>query len=69
MLSDGYQDQLNENKEKPEKFNVKRLEELLKKIALEDNFSTSESTLKSEMDAWKGTRDQVDDMLIVGVRV
>jgi serine phosphatase RsbU (regulator of sigma subunit) len=69
MLSDGYEDQFNENKERPEKFNVTRLEELLKKITQEKNFAASESVLKAEIEDWRGTREQIDDMLIVGVRI
>ncbi len=69
MLSDGFPDQFNENKEKPEKFNVTRLEEMLKKVAQEDNFASAEKNLKAELEAWRGTREQIDDVLIVGVRV
>jgi serine phosphatase RsbU (regulator of sigma subunit) len=69
MMSDGYEDQFSENKEKPEKFNVARIEELLKRITQEDNFQAADQLLKSEMETWKGSREQMDDMLIVGVKV
>jgi serine phosphatase RsbU (regulator of sigma subunit) len=69
LLSDGYEDQFNANRVKPEKFNVKRLENLLSKISLEENFSASDRILKTEIENWRGTREQIDDILIVGVMI
>jgi serine phosphatase RsbU (regulator of sigma subunit) len=69
LMSDGYEDQFNGNKSKPEKFNVKRLENLLSKISLEENFSDSDRIMKTEIDNWRGTREQIDDILVVGVRI
>jgi serine phosphatase RsbU (regulator of sigma subunit) len=69
LMSDGYEDQFNGNRVKPEKFNVKRLENLLSKISLEENFSASDHILKTEIENWRGTREQIDDILIVGMKI
>ncbi len=69
MMSDGYCDQFSERTDVVEKYNVTRIEELLKKISSEKNFDSSEEALKTELNNWKGSREQVDDVLVLGLRI
>jgi serine phosphatase RsbU (regulator of sigma subunit)/lipopolysaccharide biosynthesis regulator YciM len=66
LYSDGYADQFGGPKGK--KFKYNQLKELLSQISI---LSTDEqqSTLAERFDAWKGSLEQVDDVLIIGVRV
>ncbi|MCZ8286628.1 MAG: SpoIIE family protein phosphatase [Bacteroidia bacterium] len=66
LFSDGYADQFGGSKGK--KFKYKHLQELLTSIArlpLNQQRETLETALKD----WQGDHDQVDDILIVGIRV
>ncbi len=66
LFSDGYADQFGGSKGK--KFKYKPLQDLLASIAplpLHEQRQILESTLKD----WQGSHDQVDDILIVGIRV
>jgi serine phosphatase RsbU (regulator of sigma subunit) len=69
LLSDGYCDQFGDRKDVIEKYNVKRLQQLLTKVSSAPNFSGTEAELKTEFDNWKGSRDQIDDVLVVGIRI
>ena len=66
ISSDGYVDQFGgpENK----KFMSKRFEELLLKI---NSLSMNEQKeiLQNKLSEWKGTNEQVDDILVIGIRV
>lgn len=66
LFSDGYADQFGGSKGK--KFKYKQLQDLLVSIArlpLPEQRQILEHTLKD----WQGNHDQVDDILIVGIRV
>ena len=69
MMSDGYCDQFGARTDMIEKYNVKRLEQLFSRLSSAANFSSSEQILKSELDDWKGAREQVDDVLVMGLKV
>ncbi len=66
ISSDGYVDQFGgpENK----KFMSKRFEDLLLEI---NSFSMNEQKeiLQNRLSEWKGTNEQVDDILVIGIRV
>jgi serine phosphatase RsbU (regulator of sigma subunit) len=66
LFSDGYADQFGGPKGK--KFKYKQLQELLTTIA---KLPTSEqfTILNKTITAWQGNLDQVDDILIVGIRI
>ncbi len=65
-FSDGYADQFGGNKGK--KFKYKQLQQLLlstSQLAMEKQ----KDVLHETMEAWKGDLEQVDDILIIGIRV
>lgn len=65
-FSDGYADQFGGPKGK--KFRYKQLEErLLQNSHL--NFDTQKNSLNSEIDRWRGSLEQVDDILVIGVKI
>lgn len=66
LFSDGYADQFGgpENK----KFMAKRFEELLLEIHNQPVEAQSES-LKTRLAEWKGRNDQVDDILVIGIKI
>ncbi len=66
IFSDGYQDQFGGPKGK--KFMVKQLKRLLLDIQ-EDSMSTQKEKLEVAMDDWIGSEEQVDDILLIGIRV
>jgi serine phosphatase RsbU (regulator of sigma subunit) len=66
LCSDGYQDQF--GGEKGKKFMVKRLRELLAATALKP-ISEQEQILANTFMDWKGEQEQVDDVMILGIRV
>jgi serine phosphatase RsbU (regulator of sigma subunit) len=66
MFSDGYADQFGgpENK----KFFTKRFEQLLFDIH-NDPLEEQKEKLKTTLFDWMGNNDQVDDILVIGIRV
>lgn len=66
LFSDGYPDQFGGPKDK--KFRYKQFQQLLLKIHQEP-MDKQKETLISTMEAWKGNREQIDDMMILGFRV
>lgn len=66
MFSDGYADQF--GGEHDQKFRYKKLQQLcsdVHKLSMKKQYDVFEST----MDEWIGYRDQVDDMLLIGIRI
>jgi len=66
LFSDGYADQFGGPKGK--KFKYKQLQELLSsiaKLAVDEQLSILDKTISD----WQGNLDQVDDILIVGIRI
>lgn len=66
LFSDGYADQFGGPDDK--KFMYWRLEELLMNIHLQPMESQREM-LKTRLAEWKGNNDQVDDILIIGIKL
>jgi phosphoserine phosphatase RsbU/P len=64
-FSDGYADQF--GGEKGKKFKYKNLEELL--LRSHTDFALQESLLNDTFEKWKGELEQVDDVLLIGIRV
>ncbi|MBL7890148.1 MAG: SpoIIE family protein phosphatase [Bacteroidia bacterium] len=65
MSSDGYADQF--GGEKGKKFMVKRFNELL--LSIQDkNMQTQANELEQTFNQWKGSYQQVDDILVIGIR-
>ncbi|MCK6649266.1 MAG: SpoIIE family protein phosphatase [Bacteroidia bacterium] len=65
MSSDGYADQF--GGEKGKKFMVKRFNELL--LSIQDkNMQTQAIELEETFNQWKGSYQQVDDILVIGIR-
>lgn len=65
-FTDGYADQF--GGEKGKKFKYKQLQELLQRIAglpMEEQHAVLDKTIED----WKGKLDQVDDILLIGVRI
>ena len=63
MFSDGFVDQIGE--EKNEKYKTRRFKELLKNIH-QENLAQQRELLREELNSWKGNREQIDDILIIG---
>jgi serine phosphatase RsbU (regulator of sigma subunit) len=68
MFTDGYHDQFSGNKQKIEKLNISRFEKMLLEISARKEFNESGTQLDQNLADWKGEREQVDDILIVGIR-
>ncbi|TAE01073.1 MAG: hypothetical protein EAZ97_04030 [Bacteroidetes bacterium] len=66
LCSDGYQDQF--GGEKGGKFMVKKLKELLFEIHEKELFE-QKLILDSTFDLWKNNEEQVDDVLIMGIKI
>lgn len=66
LFSDGYRDQFGGKQGK--KFGTKKFYELLDRIHTEQ-MPRQEAILKDEIRQWMGSQDQLDDMLIMGIRV
>jgi serine phosphatase RsbU (regulator of sigma subunit)/Tfp pilus assembly protein PilF len=66
IFTDGFSDQFGGPKGK--KFRVKNLKELLATIS-DKKMSEQEEILSKTLSDWKGKLEQVDDILIIGVRV
>jgi len=66
LYSDGYQDQFGGLKDK--KFMSLKFKNLLKKIS--NNTSHEQySILQKEFNIWKGSREQIDDVCVMGIRI
>jgi len=66
IFTDGYADQFGGSKGK--KFNYKNLQELLFRSA-ELSIKDQEAGLQDQLQEWKGDLEQVDDILVFGIRV
>jgi tetratricopeptide (TPR) repeat protein len=66
LFSDGYADQF--GGEKGKKFKYSQLKELLVKI-YKLHVDEQHQILKETFEGWKGSLDQIDDVLVIGVRV
>lgn len=64
MFSDGYMDQFGENEKK--RFSKSRFIKLLKDISSKP-VKERKNILEAELDSWRGSQSQIDDILIVGV--
>ncbi|MEQ9425182.1 MAG: response regulator [Cyclobacteriaceae bacterium] len=66
LYSDGFQDQFNEDNSK--KYSRKRLFEVFVDIS-KDSMEKQVDVLEKELTDWKGSNQQVDDILILGFRL
>ncbi len=66
MFSDGYADQFGGSKQK--KFSSKRLKDKLLEIH-QLPIKDQEQMIATIYDEWKGTHDQVDDVLLIGIKM
>lgn len=64
--SDGYADQFGGENNK--KFMRRTFKELLKRIAVLE-MEAQQETLQHEFDSWKGSNEQTDDILVIGIRI
>jgi len=64
-FSDGFSDQFND---KGEKYNIKRFKKLLANIA-DKNLSKQKEILETEFKTWKSTKKQIDDIVIIGIKI
>ena len=65
-FSDGYQDQF--GGEKGSKFMIKKLKQLMIEIC-EKPVEEQHQILDETIENWKGTEEQIDDILLIGVRI
>ena len=65
-FTDGYADQF--GGEKGKKFRYKNFEKLLLEVCHQPG-STQKKLLESTINLWRGSQEQVDDILVIGVRV
>ncbi len=69
LMSDGFCDQLGIVYEKKTKYNIPKMLNLLAKISKEKQFITSgPHDLNDELVKWKGSNDQTDDVIVVGIK-
>lgn len=66
LFSDGFQDQFGGSKGK--KFQKGKFHQLLKEISSDDG-EKQFSTIQNSFNYWKGEYEQVDDVLVIGVKV
>lgn len=66
IFSDGYQDQFGGPRER--KFMIKKFRELLLNIHSEPMMEQKE-ILNQVLDDWRGDVDQIDDILVIGIRI
>ncbi len=66
LFSDGFADQFNAENQK--KFSMKKFKDLLQHIANLPNKQQHDS-LQKVFEQWKGNTEQIDDVMVVGVRV
>ncbi len=69
MFSDGYMDQFGSDEKAVVKFNVPRFEKVLNEVSSKNSFSDSETILEKTLTDWKGKREQIDDVCIVGIKI
>jgi ligand-binding sensor domain-containing protein/serine phosphatase RsbU (regulator of sigma subunit) len=66
IFSDGYQDQFGGKND--DKFMKKRFRQVLKDIQTED-MDTQKQLLEGGFERWKGERQQIDDVLVIGFKM
>ncbi len=66
MFTDGYADQFGGDRGK--KFTKKRFKDLLLSIQ-NVNLSEQKNILENSLDEWSGNEQQVDDILVMGIRI
>lgn len=66
LFTDGYCDQFGGEKQK--KYLTKRFRTFLSSIAHND-LASQNKLIQQEMEQWKGNEEQVDDLLVLGIRV
>ena len=66
LFTDGYADQF--GGEKGKKFKKKQLLEFLQRLSGKEN-QVQQVHLEKMFDEWKGELDQVDDLLVIGIRI
>ena len=66
LFSDGYVDQFGGAKGK--KFMTKQFKDLLLSIQ-EKSMSEQEIIIRKTFEEWKSSREQVDDVLVIGIRI
>ncbi len=67
LFSDGFADQF--GGEKGKKLNTKRFKELILSVSQEPFMTSQEKELQEYFMRWKGSEEQVDDVLIMGFKV
>ena len=65
-FSEGYQDQF--GGEKGSKFKIKKMKQLMVEIC-EKPVDEQHQILDDTIENWKGTEEQIDDILLIGVRI
>jgi serine phosphatase RsbU (regulator of sigma subunit) len=66
MTTDGFADQFGSTKNK--KITTKRFKDLLCKVSTE-TFSNQQTKLEGFFEDWQGKQEQLDDVLVIGIRV
>lgn len=66
LFSDGYQDQFGGERNK--KFSIKQLRNVLQELQHE-SMQTQQQMLESSLEKWQGDQEQIDDVLVIGMRV
>ena len=51
------------------KFNLKNLQTLLAEISKQKQLNACDETLNKAMQTWKGSNEQTDDVLVVGIKI
>ena len=68
MFSDGYADQFGGFEEKSKKYSSKRLKNTLLEIC-QLPINEQEKIIAQHYDQWKGSHEQIDDVLLMGIRI
>jgi len=68
MFSDGFADQFGGYEEKSKKYSGKRLKATLLSV-YELSMTEQEAFMAQSYDEWKGSNEQIDDVLLVGIRI
>jgi len=66
IFSDGYESQF--GGEKGDKLKAKRMQQIIMKIQ-KNNIIEQKQLLEQELIAWQGKHEQVDDILVVGIKM